>query len=109
MSVTEEHCWGQEVKKHLREIHFTIKFTTSFIFETLGVSQPATCSFADKWIPFHTIYENKISTLLPVLFKKNCCFYSLYLILKGKKKFTPGFQVTDFGFLQAKVIVFFLE
>lgn len=56
MLATEEHCWGQEVKKHLREIHFTVQFTTSFIFKKLGigksVSQPATCSFADKWILF---------------------------------------------------------
>lgn len=47
MPATEEHCWGQgqEVKKHLREIYFTIQFTTSFISEKLGlrksVSQPA--------------------------------------------------------------------
>lgn len=33
---------------------------------------------------------------------------TLYLILKGKI-FIPGFQVIDFEFLQAKVIVFFLN
>lgn len=74
------------------------------------MSQPATCSFADKWILFHTIYENKSSTLLPVIFKKKKMLFLLSVSdFKRKKIFIPGFQVIDFEFLQAMVIVFFLS
>lgn len=98
--------WGE----HLWESHFTIQFTTNFILDKLNLGLEISQPHAAEWILlFHTVYENKSSTLLPVIFKKICCFYSLYLILKGKKIFRPGFQVIDFEFLQAKVIVFFLS
>lgn len=82
-----------------------------FLLGKLGIgNQPATCSFADEWLLlFHTIYENKSSTLLPVLFKKICCFYSLYLILKGKKYSYLAFGSLTLNSYTAKVIVFFLS
>lgn len=77
--------WGE----HLWESHFTIQFTTNFILEKLNLGLEISQPHAAEWILlFHTVYENKSSTLLPVIFKKICCFYSLYLILKGKKKYS---------------------